>query len=853
MKLKIVHRIVIIGLVPLLAFLGAIAVNLNGQYSEFAIIQEMGGNVGLFEASTALVGHLQRERGKTAVFLAGGCPLEDVRPLREKTDAALQLFTKTLGSAALPAEKKAKGAETPDRLKQMRERYSRPDAELREKEIADFTALIKTLLDLEGELTNARTTKGFGKILSSLMILEVAKESAGQLRANGSSLLVVNKPLSGDQFALVLKLKSEVDANLTSPALVLSKKSRENLAAFQTRESWRRTEEILKTLILKAGEGNFGVAGDAFFEAISRKIDDMAGLIDGETASMVDRLRAETDAFKRSLFVTMAGLVVLAGLVLGLALGFARNISRRIRQVVSSLKDIAEGQGDLTIRLPEGSRDELGDLARYFNGFSGQLQNILREVRENSATLASSSTEMSAIAGQMSGGAQGTSAKAATVATAAEEMSANTSSVAAGMEQATTNLSSVATATEEMSATIGDIAANSEKARAISAEAGVQAEGVAGLMKQLGAAAQEIGKVTETITSISSQTNLLALNATIEAARAGAAGKGFAVVANEIKELAQQTATATEEIKGRISGIQSSTGAAMADVDKIAGVIREVGEIVATIATAIEEQASVTRDMARNIAEATVGVKDANQRVAQTATVSQEIARDIAAVNTASGEMTSASQQVQANSLDLSQLAEQLRTLVGRFKLDGQVADSMPAPAEFSPAPPPIRKAISARTSPNLGSGSFRWDDAYSVGVVTMDEQHKRFFVLINDLHQAMKQARGADVLGRILNELAQYTEYHFSAEEAAMEAAAYPDLEGHKELHNQFIAKVADFQHRFNAGDRSIILDAMNTVKDWLIHHIQKVDKKYGPYVSRNAGKTGGRVVARHTAGLPA
>ena len=171
--------------------------------------------------------------------------------------------------------------------------------------------------------------------------------------------------------------------------------------------------------------------------------------------------------------------------------------------------------------------------------------------------------------------------------------------------------------------------------------------------------------MTETITSISSQTNLLALNATIEAARAGAAGKGFAVVANEIKELAQQTATATEEIKGRISGIQSSTGAAMADVDKIAGVIREVGEIVATIATAIEEQASVTRDMARNIAEATVGVKDANQRVAQTATVSQEIARDIAGVNTASGEMTSASQQVQASAMDLSQLAEQLRPWSG--------------------------------------------------------------------------------------------------------------------------------------------------------------------------------------------
>ena len=265
--------------------------------------------------------------------------------------------------------------------------------------------------------------------------------------------------------------------------------------------------------------------------------------------------------------------------------------------------------------------------------------------------------------------------------------------------------------------------------------------------------------------------------------------------------------------------------------DKIAGVIREVGEIVATIATAIEEQAAVTRDMARNIAEATTGVRDANQRVAQTATVSQEIARDIAAVNTASGEMTSASQQVQASSMDLSQLAEQLKAMVGRFKLDEGSAPSTAGAALVNP--------ISVTTAGAAGgSFSFKWNDAYSVGVATMDEQHKRFFVMINDLHQAMKQARGADVLGGILNELARYTEYHFSAEEAAMEASRYPDLARHKEFHNQFIAKVADFQRRFNAGDRSIIVDAMNAVKDWLIHHIQNVDKTYGPYMSQGIRK---------------
>ena len=540
---------------------------------------------------------------------------------------------------------------------------------------------------------------------------------------------------------------------------------------------------------------------------------------------------SEANAAFMKLF-SLSALIV--GVLLALSMGFfiTRSISRGISKAVYTLKDIAEGEGDLTIRLSEGSKDELGDLARYFNSFSGQLQSMLKDIRENAATLAGSSTEMSAIAGQMSSGAQETSSKSATVATAAEELSANTTSVAAGMEQATTNLSSVATATEEMSATIGEIASNSEKARAISAEAGSQAQSVAGLMKQLGSAAQEIGKVTETITSISSQTNLLALNATIEAARAGAAGKGFAVVANEIKELAQQTATATEEIKGRIAGIQSSTGAAMADVDKIAGVIREVGEIVATIATAIEEQAAVTRDMARNIAEATGGVKDANQRVSQTAAVSQEIARDITAVNTASGEMTTASQQVQASAMDLSQLAEQLKAMVGRFKLDGEAANEVGA---------------GRMVKSEQGRPFFEWSDSLSVNVSVMDDQHKRFFVLINELHQGMKQGKGTDVIGGILTELARYTEYHFSAEEALLEQNGYPELPQQKEAHRRFVDKVQEYQRRFSAGDRSVAVEAMNAVRDWLVSHIQKMDKKYGSHVNK-AGS--GSYAARASSG---
>ena len=145
-------------------------------------------------------------------------------------------------------------------------------------------------------------------------------------------------------------------------------------------------------------------------------------------------------------------------------------------------------------------------------------------------------------------------------------------------------------------------------------------------MQKLGKAAQEIGQVTETITNISAQTNLLALNATIEAARAGTAGKGFAVVANEIKELARQTAEATEDIKARIAGIQNSTGTAITDIGQITAVIKEVGGIVSSIAAAIEEQATVTKDVAGNIAQASAGVRDANYAYPQTAEVSKAIA-----------------------------------------------------------------------------------------------------------------------------------------------------------------------------------------------------------------------------------
>jgi methyl-accepting chemotaxis protein len=354
---------------------------------------------------------------------------------------------------------------------------------------------------------------------------------------------------------------------------------------------------------------------------------------------------------------------------IGMALLIARGVLAPVRTCANLLRDISEGEGDLTRRLPVETNDEVGQLSQHFNNFVSKLQGIIGRIADNARTVASSATELSAVSRQTTQSVRALSSRTATASTAAEEMNSNIASVAAGMEQTTASLASVAAATEQMTSTIGEIAGNTERASGTTEGAARQVDSFALVLRQLGEAAQEIGKVTETISAISSQTNLLALNATIEAARAGDAGRGFAVVANEIKELAQKTAEATSDIRERIGGIQSATGNAVSDIDLIVKVIGEVNSIVAGIAAAVEEQSAVTREVAGNIAQATEGVQDASTRSAEMATVSQDIARDMNSVDTVTGDIRSGGEHVQASAAELSRLAEDLNALVGQFKI----------------------------------------------------------------------------------------------------------------------------------------------------------------------------------------
>ena len=359
--------------------------------------------------------------------------------------------------------------------------------------------------------------------------------------------------------------------------------------------------------------------------------------------------------------------VVLTVIIAIIAFFVGKMIAAPLVKSVEFATRVADG--DLTQSIDIHQKDETGMLADALNKMTASLNTMMQEITQGANSLSSSAVGLSDTSSQMSANAEQTSGKATTVATAAEEMSVNMDSVAAAAEEAATNVNIVAAAAEEMTSTIDEISQNTAKTSDMSKQAVEQASRASEKINDLGKAAQEISQVTEAITEISEQTNLLALNATIEAARAGEAGKGFAVVANEIKELAKQTAAATLEIKGKIEGVQSSTQATVSEIEEITKVIDGVNTMTNSVAAAIEQQSTATQEIANNVAQASQGIQEVTENVAESSTVASTIASDVAEINQAANDLTNSSSHVQSSSGELNNFAEDLKEMVGKFKI----------------------------------------------------------------------------------------------------------------------------------------------------------------------------------------
>ncbi len=428
------------------------------------------------------------------------------------------------------------------------------------------------------------------------------------------------------------------------------------------------TDKLLNSQILASGTQNpyMQRLGD-FFTAVF-PIKDFSGKVIGVMAYVYNAADIYSTITKVKISILILCLALILCIFIPLLLA-VRSVTRPINLTTEMVKDIAEGDGDLTKRLTIVKQDEIGEMSGYFNIFLDKLQALIRQVKENSNNINSASSEFLDVAGQMFKSAEESSERSSMVATAAEEMSSNLHNVASAMEESSTNTNLVASAAEEMSSTINNLSENSQKTQTISNHAVEKAQTVSRQMEGLGEAAVGIGKVLATITKISGQVNLLALNATIEAARAGEAGKGFAVVASEIKDLANQTSEAATEIRSNVEAIQKNSSENIAGIEEIANVITEINELIEFVTVAVEEQSQATAEIADNIAQVSQGIQEVNENVNQSSSVAAEITCDIASVDNSAKSVKNNSDQLKVNAENLSKMAAQLDAVVGEFKI----------------------------------------------------------------------------------------------------------------------------------------------------------------------------------------
>ncbi|WP_433365210.1 methyl-accepting chemotaxis protein [Actinoplanes sp. CA-142083] len=316
----------------------------------------------------------------------------------------------------------------------------------------------------------------------------------------------------------------------------------------------------------------------------------------------------------------------------------SRSIAGPLRQTVAVLAGLAEGILDK--RLHVGSRDEMGQMGRSLNTALERLTAAMREIGINVETLASSSEELSAVAASVNESAARSAGQAQGASSAAEQISVNISTIAAGSEQ--------------IGASITEIARSTSNAAEVAAGAVTSTAEARHILDKLGASSAEIDDVVKLITSIAEQTNLLALNATIEAARAGEMGKGFAVVASEVKDLAQETARATEDISTRVSAIQGDSQAAVTAITAISEVIQQINDTQTAIAAAVEQQTATTTEMSRNVSEVATG--------------SAEISANVGGVAEAAAETTTAAANTEQTSADLARVANALQANLANFR-----------------------------------------------------------------------------------------------------------------------------------------------------------------------------------------
>ena len=650
--LRVRYKILLLLLVPLLGLIyfaiGGI-LDRSRTAGQMVAIQKLSG---LAIAASGLVHEAQKERGMTAGFLGSSgkqfqVELPAQRSATDRKVAELRGFLQGFDAAAYGSQFAGalSGALAKvDQLEGMRRGVSGLSVAAGDA-VGHYTALNGAFLDVIAHIANLAADGQVARAITAYISFLRGKEAAGIERATLTNTFARDQfePGMFNRFSAVV---AEQEA-LNRMFRILASDSAKRYAEEKLRG--RAVEEVArmrKVAFERASAGKFEIAPEYWFRAQTEKIDllkEIEDRLSGELGALAGGLGAGAQR-GRLLFIVVA--VALVGGALGAATLMARSVTGPLGETLAALRDIAEGDGDLTRRLDATGKDEVAEIAGAFNTFVEKLHSIMRQARAAAEQVAAASRELSAASDQLSSGAQ--------------EQASSLEETAASLEEITGTVKQNADNTRQASQLAVGSRAVAEKGGQVVAEA-VQS------MSEINKSSKKIADIITTIDEIAFQTNLLALNAAVEAARAGEQGRGFAVVASEVRNLAQRSATAAKEIKTLIQDSVQKVGVGSELVNKsgetlseIVGSVKRVTDIIAEIAAASQEQST--------------GIDQVNRAVTEMDQVTQANAAQ--------------TEELSSTSQSLAGQAEQLQALVGRFKLGGDAVARRPAASHRRPLPP---------------------------------------------------------------------------------------------------------------------------------------------------------------------
>lgn len=648
----------------------------NTLYDSWQVSTEMASMRRLTDfasSASALVHETQKERGATAGFLGNpeGKFADRLQKQRQLTDQRLAEFEAFLANFDLARygeefSQQVKAAE--QGLGQLRQKRSAISARKLPtgEAIAYYTKLNGQLLDSIGKSALATENSNIAVKISAYTAFLKSKERAGIERAVLANTFAADKfgPLMYEKFTALVALQ---DSYLQEFLNLASESDRKFYESKIKSPAVTKVQAYRKIAVERAQQGNFGQDAGEWFDTITEKINELKQVDDHLATSLAADADHAASAANTKLW-TLLGVISTVVCLVTLGGWFAISaITRRLATVTERIRDIAEGDADLTARL-DFQPDEIGVLSQWFNAMLDRIEKIIANIGQTSTELTDAAEQLVTTAESMKTGADQSKSQSSTISSAIEEMSINMNQTAETTKSMSAGISSVSESLEAMRSSIQEVASRSQESASIAQSATDCVEVGNTQISSLGNAAQEIGNVINVIQDIAEQTNLLALNATIEAARAGEAGKGFAVVATEVKELANQTAEATDGIRERVLAMQecaTQTVTAMANIDEVIQNVRNASD---TIASAVVQQTESVSAISTNMQQSSASSQQIAGGVRESALASREITESVTVVDRTLKDTAQGAELTHTAGTTVASLAAELKQQISQFK-----------------------------------------------------------------------------------------------------------------------------------------------------------------------------------------